>query len=177
MRCRRNEKNGLYFGVPADFVARLDDLVVERLMVALCMIMRQELPNSVAKHVFPEENQSRKALVLYASDESFDVWVQIRRPWRQFHDFHTLTFEYLSESIGEFWWCRPGSFPPTPMDKLTEQQISTIKDAASKLTGAKRDIVTRFSTSQRGLKMLPSRLWITVYGFYQTQPSFSSTST
>jgi len=34
--------------VPADFIARLDDLVVERLVVALRMIMRQELPNSIA---------------------------------------------------------------------------------------------------------------------------------
>ena len=85
----------------ADLIARLDDLVVERLVVALCMIMRQELPNSVAKHVLPEENQSRKALVLDASDEPFDVRIQIRRPWRKLHGFHTLTFEYPAESIGE----------------------------------------------------------------------------
>ena len=31
--------------VPTDFLARLDDLVVERLVVSFCMIMRQELPN------------------------------------------------------------------------------------------------------------------------------------
>jgi hypothetical protein len=85
----------------SDAVVRLDDLVVQRLMVSLRVIMLQKLPNCVAKHVLSEEDQSRKAFVLDALHESFNVRIQSGRPWREFYSLHAFPFEHLAEAFGE----------------------------------------------------------------------------
>jgi hypothetical protein len=85
----------------SDAIVRLDDLVVQRLMVSLRVIMLQELVNCVAKHVLAEEDQSRKAFVLDTLHESFNVRIQIGRPWRKFYSLDAFTFEYLAEHLGE----------------------------------------------------------------------------
>ena len=65
----------------------MDDLVVERLVVALCMVVCEELPGSVAEHILPEEDHSRETLVFDTSDESLDVWIY---PHRQLHPIATM---------------------------------------------------------------------------------------
>ena len=64
--------------LPANFIARCDDLVVEALMVSLAVIMFQELADSGAKHLLAEEDHFQETLFLDTSHEPFDVWSQVR---------------------------------------------------------------------------------------------------
>ncbi len=63
--------------LPANFITRCDDLVVEALMVSLSVIMFQELADSGAKHLLTEEDQFQETLFLDTFHEPLDVWIQI----------------------------------------------------------------------------------------------------
>ena len=68
--------------LPANFITRCDDLVVEALVISFLVIMLQELADSGAKHLLAEEDHFQETLFLEASHETFDVRRQIGRPWR-----------------------------------------------------------------------------------------------
>ena len=63
----------------ADFVAGLNYLVGQPLMISFFVIMHQVLANGVAKHVLAEEYHSLQCFPLEAPREAFEVWIQI---WR-----------------------------------------------------------------------------------------------
>ena len=64
--------------LPANFITRRDDLVVESLVISLSVIMFQELADGGAKHLLAEEDHSQETLFLDTSHEPFDVWSQVR---------------------------------------------------------------------------------------------------
>ena len=64
--------------LPANFITRRDDLVVESLVISLSVIMFQELADGGAKHLLAEEYHFQETLFLDTSHEPFDVRSQVR---------------------------------------------------------------------------------------------------
>jgi hypothetical protein len=57
----------------ANFVTRVDQLVVEPLMIALCVIMGQESNYGSTQRPLPKKDQAMEALVLQGAHKTFDV--------------------------------------------------------------------------------------------------------
>ena len=60
-------------GCSVQFVARLDDPVVEPLMVSFRMIMGNEFLGSGSERPFAEQDHAVKTLLFYGSDEAFEM--------------------------------------------------------------------------------------------------------
>jgi hypothetical protein len=64
-------------------IGRLDDAVIQALMVPFPVIMGEELKDRPTQRVFAEEDEPRNAFVLEAAHKTLDVWRQVRRTRRQ----------------------------------------------------------------------------------------------
>ena len=77
----------------ADAFFRFEQRVPEPLMVALSMIMMDELSDGPAQRLLTEEDHPTQALALARQNKPFDVSVQIRRTVRQSNDVSSGVLE------------------------------------------------------------------------------------
>ena len=73
----------------ANFHTRVDDLVVEALMVALQMVMCDVVSNNGAKMVLSQQNHLIEALILDRTNKAFRVRIQIGTLGRQLYGLHS----------------------------------------------------------------------------------------
>lgn len=76
-------------------------MVVEALMVALKVVVRDELGDGEAEVSFPEQHEPVEALRLDRQDEPFGESVQVRAVGWQLQAFHASPSKKLSELVGE----------------------------------------------------------------------------
>ena len=88
-------------GRRANFLARLDDGVIQALMIPFRVVMHKVLANSDAQRFFAEKDYFRQTLGFDASHKSLNVGVQIGALWRKPDRFGTLVFDDLAESRTE----------------------------------------------------------------------------
>ena len=82
----------------ADFVSRIDDRVVEALMIAFAMVMNEEGSYGSTQRGLTEEDDPVQGFLFDASHKSLEMSVQIGTLWRQSHSVHTLALQDVSES-------------------------------------------------------------------------------
>ena len=85
----------------ADFLARIDQSVVEALVIALCVIMGQERNRSGLQRLLSEEDQAMQALILKGAHKTLDVGRQIGRPGRQAHSLNPNLLQRGAKILGE----------------------------------------------------------------------------
>jgi len=67
------------------FIAPVDQSVVKRLVIALCVAVRQKSDNGGMQRPLPEKYHALQALLLDRSHETFDIRIQIGRSRGQAH--------------------------------------------------------------------------------------------
>ena len=85
----------------ADAFFRFEQRVPEPLMVALSVIMMDELSDGTAQRLLTEEDHPLQALALDRQNKPFDVSVQIRRTVRQPNDVSSGVLEQIAKLRGE----------------------------------------------------------------------------
>ena len=85
----------------ADAFFRFEQRVPEPLMVALSVIMTDELSDGTAQRLLTEEDHPLQALALDRQNKPFDVSVQIRRTVRQLNDVRFGVLEQIAKLRGE----------------------------------------------------------------------------
>ena len=85
----------------ADAFFRFDQCIPEPLMVALSMIMMDELGDGTAQRWLTEEDHPLQALALDRQHKPFDVSVQIRRTVRQPNDISSGVLKQVAKLRGE----------------------------------------------------------------------------
>ena len=85
----------------ADAFFRFEQRVPEPLMVALSVIMMDELSDGTAQRLLTEEDHPLQALALDRQNKPFDVSVQIRRTVRQPNDVRFGVLEQIAKLRGE----------------------------------------------------------------------------
>ncbi len=85
----------------ADAFFRFEQRVPEPLMVALSVIMMDELSDGTTQRLLTEENHPLQALALDRQNKPFDVSVQIRRTVRQPNDVRSGVLEQIAKLRGE----------------------------------------------------------------------------
>ena len=81
---------------------RIDQTVVETLMIALLVIMRYEFGDRPAERLLTKEDDSVQAFLLNGSHEPFHVRIQIRRFRRQHHRLYASCLEDHAKLLGEY---------------------------------------------------------------------------
>ena len=85
----------------ADPFFRFEQRVPEPLMVALSVIMMDELRDGTTQRWLTEEDHPLQALALDRQNKSFDISVQIRRTVRQPNDVRSGVLEQIAKLRGE----------------------------------------------------------------------------
>ena len=85
----------------ADAFFRFEQRVPEPLMVALSVIMMDELSDGTAQRLLTEEDHPLQALALDQQNKPFDISVQIRRTVRQPNDVRSGVLEQIAKLRGE----------------------------------------------------------------------------
>jgi hypothetical protein len=70
-------------GYASDFLNRIDQSVVKRLVIALCVIMGQKSDNGGIQRFLPEKDHALQALLFDRSHETLDIRIQVGRTLRQ----------------------------------------------------------------------------------------------
>ena len=97
------EPLGAFDGARCRFgtVRRLDQPIVDPLMIPLPMIMSGVLANGLSQRPFAEEDHSIETLILDRPDESLGVGVQVGRTVGQADDFDASVLQEIPERYGE----------------------------------------------------------------------------
>ena len=97
------EPLGAFDGGPCRFgaVGRIDQPIIDPLMVPLPMIVSGILASGLPQRPFAEEDHSIETLILDRPDESLGVGVQVGRTVRQAYDFDAGILQEISKSFGE----------------------------------------------------------------------------
>ena len=85
----------------ADAFFRFEQRVPKPLMVALSVIMMDELSDGTAQRLLTEEDHPLQALALDRQNKPFDISVQIRRTVRQPNDVRSGVLEQIAKLCGE----------------------------------------------------------------------------
>ncbi len=91
--------DGARYGFGA--VPRLDQLIIDPLVIPLPMIVSGILASRLSQRPFAEEDHSIETLILDRSDESLGVGVQVGRAVRQTYDFDAGILQEIPERDGE----------------------------------------------------------------------------
>ena len=82
---------------------RLNQAVAEALVVALAVVMRDEVLSRCAQRTLAKNDQPFQARFFYAPNESLGVRIQIRTPRWQLHGFHASILERTQKRVREQW--------------------------------------------------------------------------
>ena len=85
----------------ADAFFRFEQRVPKPLMVALSVIMMDELSDGTAQRLLTEEDHPLQALALERQNKPFDISVQIRLTVRQPNDVRSGVLEQIAKLRGE----------------------------------------------------------------------------
>lgn len=85
----------------ANFLARLDQLVVEPLVIALQVVVLQVLIDRLAQRRLAEKNYSRQTFVLDRPHKALEVRVQVRASRRQQDAFRPLVLDGAPKRLAE----------------------------------------------------------------------------
>jgi hypothetical protein len=84
-----------------DAVGRLDQPIIDPLVIPLPMIVSGILASCLSKRPFAEEDHSAETLIVDRSDEALGIRVQVGRSVRQADDFDTGILQEIPECDGE----------------------------------------------------------------------------
>jgi len=88
-------------GDAADFLARIDQSVVDALVIALSVIMGEERNHGGLQRLLSEEDQAMQALILKGAHETLDVGRQVGRPGWQAHSLNPNLLQRGAELLAE----------------------------------------------------------------------------
>lgn len=84
-----------------DFFARIDDSVLQPLVMSRRMIMDNVLTDSMPQHLLAEKDHLGKVFVLQASEKPLKMGVQIRRSRRQLDAVDTFVLKEVTKARAE----------------------------------------------------------------------------